>query len=233
MFIFLFVVSFIIAIIVVAVTKKDASKSGGEHINSVSKKNAKTIVGGYSSFSPKFTDIYLYAGINRIEDMIKSNMVKAPRCVLSSEPNGLYLETIVAGENVYFGIKKEDVSKVHYIGGAQAEKDSGKAIAGALVLGVVGLLAGMINQDRILLAIEKNDGQIIVFGIENQFKPKADNFFNNCFSDKFDPTIKFDETNNENNVTNADELLKFKQLLDSGAITQEEYDIKKKQLLNL
>lgn len=145
----------------------------------------------------------------------------------------MYLETIVAGENVYFGIKKAEVTKVHYIGGAQAEKDSGKAIAGALVLGVVGLLAGMINQDRILLAIEKNDGQIIVFGIENLFKPKADNFFNNCFADKFDPTIKFDEPNNENNVTNADELLKFKQLLDSGAITQEEYDIKKKQLLNL
>ena len=84
MFIFLFVVSFIIAIIVVAVTKKDASKSGGEHINSVSKKNAKTIVGGYSSFSPKFTDIYLYAGINRIEDMIKSNMVKAYPSILAS-----------------------------------------------------------------------------------------------------------------------------------------------------
>lgn len=31
----------------------------------------------------------------------------------------------------------------------------------------------------------------------------------------------------------ADELLKFKQLLDAGAITQEEYDAKKKQLLNL
>ena len=100
----------------------------------------------------------------------------------------------------YLGIKKDEVTKVHYIGGAQAEKDSGKAIAGALVLGVVGLLAGMINQDRSLLAIEKNDGQIIVFGIENQFKPKADNFFNNCFADKFDPTIKFDEPNNENNV---------------------------------
>ena len=31
----------------------------------------------------------------------------------------------------------------------------------------------------------------------------------------------------------ADELLKFKQLLDMGAITQEEFDVKKKQLLNL
>ena len=32
--------------------------------------------------------------------------------------------------------------------------------------------------------------------------------------------------------TNADELKKYKNLLDSGAITQEEYDIKKKELLN-
>lgn len=32
--------------------------------------------------------------------------------------------------------------------------------------------------------------------------------------------------------TNADELLKYKQLLDSGAITQEEYDRKKRELLD-
>ena len=31
----------------------------------------------------------------------------------------------------------------------------------------------------------------------------------------------------------ADELLKYKQLLDSGVITQEEFDAKKKQLLGL
>lgn len=31
----------------------------------------------------------------------------------------------------------------------------------------------------------------------------------------------------------ADELLKFKQLLDMGALTQEEFDAKKKELLNL
>lgn len=33
--------------------------------------------------------------------------------------------------------------------------------------------------------------------------------------------------------TVADEILKFKQLLDMGALTQEEFDIKKKQLLNM
>lgn len=36
-----------------------------------------------------------------------------------------------------------------------------------------------------------------------------------------------------NNSTNADELKKYKDLLDSGAISQEEYDEKKKQLLGL
>lgn len=35
------------------------------------------------------------------------------------------------------------------------------------------------------------------------------------------------------NVSNADELKKFKQLLDEGLISQEEYDLKKKELLNL
>lgn len=41
------------------------------------------------------------------------------------------------------------------------------------------------------------------------------------------------ETNNNNNASNADELKKFKDLLDSGVITQEEFDAKKKQLLGL
>lgn len=42
------------------------------------------------------------------------------------------------------------------------------------------------------------------------------------------------ETNvNNDTVSNADELLKYKELLDTGVITQEEFDAKKKQLLGL
>ena len=36
---------------------------------------------------------------------------------------------------------------------------------------------------------------------------------------------------NESNISSADELTKYKKLLDDGVITQEEFDIKKKQLL--
>ena len=39
--------------------------------------------------------------------------------------------------------------------------------------------------------------------------------------------------NNIQETSNADELKKFKELLDSGIITQEEFDAKKKQLLGL
>ena len=51
--------------------------------------------------------------------------------------------------------------------------------------------------------------------------------------------ILFDLKNNKNssvqsqNISSADELLKYKQLLDMGAITEDEYNEKKKLLLNL
>ncbi|MBQ1902956.1 MAG: SHOCT domain-containing protein, partial [Ruminococcus sp.] len=34
-------------------------------------------------------------------------------------------------------------------------------------------------------------------------------------------------------TSSADELMKYKTLLEQGAITQEEYDAKKKQILNI
>ncbi len=40
-------------------------------------------------------------------------------------------------------------------------------------------------------------------------------------------------TNSINQFSSADELIKYKQLLDDGVITQEEFNSKKKQLLNL
>ena len=54
--------------------------------------------------------------------------------------------------------------------------------------------------------------------------------------DTFEEAIK--NAKNGKNQTNqnssvADEIKKYKDLLDAGAITQEEFDAKKKQLLNL
>lgn len=49
---------------------------------------------------------------------------------------------------------------------------------------------------------------------------------------------KGEETKSEisetsSNITTADEIRKFKELLDEGVITQDEFDAKKKQLLGL
>lgn len=46
-------------------------------------------------------------------------------------------------------------------------------------------------------------------------------------------TMKAPTINQESHQSNADELKKYKELLDSGIITQEEFDAKKKQLLGL
>lgn len=40
-----------------------------------------------------------------------------------------------------------------------------------------------------------------------------------------------DKSGKEKAVTSADALLKYKELLDAGAISQEEFDVKKKELL--
>ena len=40
-----------------------------------------------------------------------------------------------------------------------------------------------------------------------------------------------DKSGKEKAVTSADALLKYKELLDAGAISQEEFDAKKKELL--
>ena len=41
------------------------------------------------------------------------------------------------------------------------------------------------------------------------------------------------ESDSSSEISAADEILKYKNLLDAGAITQEEYDTKKKQLLGI
>jgi len=46
------------------------------------------------------------------------------------------------------------------------------------------------------------------------------------------PVVFYDNNNSSKASEKTDELIKFKQLLDSGAITQEEYDKEKNRILN-
>lgn len=60
----------------------------------------------------------------------------------------------------------------------------------------------------------------------------ARQIYNKCKSTFEEAKSKLSQTNKETFASsNADEILKYKQLLDMGVITQEEFDKKKKQLL--
>ena len=75
----------------------------------------------------------------------------------------------------------------------------------------------------IVVAISIAKRSTIITGLPSTKKSK------NGKNDEVTQTV----INNVQETTNADELKKFKDLLDSGAITQEEFDEKKKQLLGL
>lgn len=80
------------------------------------------------------------------------------------------------------------------------------------------------------IAVASSSGKIKFVGIENRdeiHKAITDLLLNRQEKTKA-PEIK-----QEVQQSNADELKKYKELLDSGIITQEEFDAKKKQLLGL
>lgn len=60
----------------------------------------------------------------------------------------------------------------------------------------------------------------------------AQEVFNTLYK-AFNDFKEKDEVNDNNTISSADEILKYKKLLDEGIITQEEFDAKKKQLLGL
>ena len=70
------------------------------------------------------------------------------------------------------------------------------------------------------------------------FSYSAANEFDNSIGQKIRHAIDEyknheDDNDNSSSISDADELKKFKELLDMGIISQEEFDAKKKQLLGL
>ena len=78
------------------------------------------------------------------------------------------------------------------------------------------------------IGISTSSGIVKFWGVENRDEVYSalSNLVNNLQVNQAAPK-------NSDNYGNADELQKFKNLLDQGVITQEEFDAKKKQLLGL
>ena len=71
------------------------------------------------------------------------------------------------------------------------------------------------------------------FGKTNTFAESVFKDINAAFTNYQEHAEELEASKAQPVVSPADELKKFKELLDMGAITQEEYDAKKKQLLGL
>lgn len=105
---------------------------------------------------------------------------------------------------------------------------------GAVLLGPVGLLAGLSakNKNSKIIALKFNDGQECVVDVDDKiFKAILKSLAG--IKSNFGDNNKGQLEDNINNSSQADEILKFKNLLDQGIISEEEFDAKKKQLLNL
>ncbi len=79
------------------------------------------------------------------------------------------------------------------------------------------------------IAVSTSSGKITCFYIDNREKvyEELNTLINKRQSTPSNMTVV------KQDISNADELKKYKDLLDSGIITQEEFDQKKKQLLGL
>jgi len=134
----------------------------------------------------------------------------------------------------------------------------GRAVAGGILFGGVGAIVGgvtggrktktVINSLKIKITINDLANPTVYVTLINQ-KTKSDSIIyktNYNAAQEILSTLSLIHKNNENqikdiqteesknvSISQADEILKFKALLDSGVITQEEFDAKKKQLLNL
>lgn len=78
------------------------------------------------------------------------------------------------------------------------------------------------------IGVATSSGQIKFYGISNNQEIFKE--ISKLLNARQDKMPKQEAINNN---SNADELKKYKELLDSGVITQEEFDAKKKQLLGL
>ena len=138
----------------------------------------------------------------------------------------VFLKDIVVNYEVLDSDSKKSMSSALLRGGL-----------GAALLGPVGLLAGLSakNKNSKIIALKFNDGQECVVDVDDKvFKAilKSLTGIKSNFGDDKD-NDKQQLEDEANNSSQADEILKFKNLLDQGIISEEEFETKKKQLLNL
>jgi hypothetical protein len=121
----------------------------------------------------------------------------------------------------------------------------GRALLGGILLGPVGAIVGGMTGignkevkvtpvDNILSIKLNDDNTLLTFSVDNKDCKAVENYLQKFFKDKYrrpDEVVSFHVNEKTNFKSVADELIKLKSLVDSGVLTQEEFQIQKRNLL--
>ena len=125
-----------------------------------------------------------------------------------------------------------------------------RAIAGGLLYGGVGAIIGSNTAKKVTKEVSKINDLSVIILLNNTNSPRVPLTFIShgivhpqikgdvhTLVDKLLDLLKVHKNNNffyENKkISNVDEIRKYKELLDEGIISQEEFELKKKQILNI
>lgn len=174
--------------------------------------------------------------INKERLAIFNPTTKIKKCISFDENNRLWkprIDVVFRYEDIISfetEINKETVTS----------GNTGKAVVGGLLFGGIGAVAGASGKRR---SKEVVTGKQIKIITRNELYPIVTIFCSPyTIKDHASEIIAqlsliIDSLNNKStsatDVSDADEILKYKKLLDDGIITNEEFEAKKKQLLNL
>jgi len=134
----------------------------------------------------------------------------------------------------YIAIERKGAISFITQGGIKGRKEIPISSITAIQIKKAGALAGYI-QFSVIGGIEDKGGLFDAAMDENSisFYEENNHLANEIKNFLQDKISKNGEKHVVNNISSADEILKFKQLLDTGIISAEEFEAKKKQLLGL
>jgi len=207
------------------------------------------------------TPIFYLGGLQQIDNELDSIglQLKDQMSMFNKYPNGCELEFFfLPGKSGSFSsktfrlpilpnqIKKWTTEKQDAVYEQQSKSVVGRAIVGGLLFGGAGAVVGAISGtngekkkanfiDYLLTVVIDVDGKekAIVLGFPNNAVKEVRQFFDENFPNTFIESEQFEIENKSVTQSNsiADELMKFKELLDTNVITQAEFDSQKEKLL--
>jgi len=204
--------------------------------------------------------IFYIGGISEIDDDLASRQIelKDQMTMFNAYPNGFEIEVYTLPTKTRLGTRtyripimpnqllKWTIEKQDAVYEQQSKSVLGRAVIGGLLFGgagaVVGALSGTKGKrekvnfiDYVLTLIINYSGEekAIILGFPNAIIKDVKKFFDKSFPNTFLEPDEFTLNNEKvsNSSSIADELKKFKELLDNGLITQSEFETQKRKLL--